>query len=356
MPQQNKVYHISLLKIAILASLSGLMTIGCQSFATDNKQQIVTEQNTINTNNTSQNISKNNNENYSERNQENEQIYANVSADVSLQTNMAYREARSLIMQQGWQPNLQGEPTNLRSPAVKELFDLGYQEIKDCAGTVEGDCRFEFVNNQGELLVVTAITRGYENKRRFVKKWWIEKNQNIAQSSSSNKITDGYYALGGTGQGLEVRGQKYRYYDEEGQKPWQSINYLQSPKNGVVFDGKDYWCLSTLVPQGKPAVCSPNGWHQPEILPFIGTKSYNFLSGSGTGQSMTITNDGNVIIKIHGTQESEIIYRGQFTNPIRIENEFGLLIEGNKIYQLDVNGKMTTGCKGEGKVCESELY
>ncbi|TAE61941.1 MAG: hypothetical protein EAZ87_00530 [Nostocales cyanobacterium] len=348
MHQPKKIYQISCLKIAILASIAGIMAINDQSFATDNKQQTATSQNSMKNTSVNRNIL--------EINHKNQQIYANQNNQVSLQTNMVYREARILIMQQGWRPNLQGEPANLRSSVVKELFDLGYSEIKDCAGTVEGDCRFEFVNNKGELLVVTATTRGYENKRRFVKTWWVEKNSNIAKQRLSKKISDGYYALGGTGQGLEVRGKKYRYYDEEGQKPWQSINYLQSPKNGVVFDGKDYWCLSTLVPQDKPAVCSPNGWHQPEILPFVGTKYYNFLGGSGTGESMTIENDGRVIIKVHGTQETEIIYRGKFSNPLMIENEFGLLIQGNKIYQLDVNGKMTTGCRGEGKVCESELY
>jgi hypothetical protein len=339
MHKHQKSYHISLLKIAILGIITGINAIGYQTLATDNKEQAFTRQNPINTN----------------YNDKNRQIYANSHDQVSLQTNMVYREARILIMQQGWRPNLQGEAANLRSPVVKELFDLGYQEIKDCAGSGEGDCRFEFMNSKGQLLVVTAITRGYENKRRFVKKWWVEKNHKITKSGSSKKISDGYYALGGTGQGLEVRGQKYRYYDEEGQKPWQSINYLQPIKYGLVSDGQNYWCLSTLAPQGKPAVCSTYGWIQVTI-PFVGTKRYNFLGGSGTGESMTIENNGRVIIKVHGTQETEIIYRGEFTNPIMIENEFGLLIQGNKIYQLDVNGKMTTGCKGEGKVCESELY
>ncbi|TAF02385.1 MAG: hypothetical protein EAZ77_18970, partial [Nostocales cyanobacterium] len=225
MQQQKKVHPTSIIQTSIIASVAGLITLSCTSFASYGEQQPTQGQNSLTINTSRENIS------------------ANTSEEVSLQTNMAYREARLLVMQQGWRPNLQGEAANLQSTAVKELFDLGYKEIKDCAGSGEGACRFEFVNNKGELLVVTAITRGYENTRRFVKKWWIEKNTNNNQISQQNlfpTIADGYYALGGTGQGLEVRGKQYRYYDEEGQKPWQSINYLQSINNGLVFDGQNY--------------------------------------------------------------------------------------------------------------------
>ncbi|WP_353931573.1 hypothetical protein WJM97_03015 [Okeanomitos corallinicola TIOX110] len=348
MQQPKKVYHISCLNIAILASITGIMAINDQSFATDNKQQTATLQNSM------KNISVN--RNIVEINHKNQQIYANQNNQVSLQTNMVYREARILIMQQGWRPNLQGEQPNLRSPVVKELFDLGYQEIKDCAGSGEGACRFEFVNDEGELLVVTAITRGYENKIRFVKKWWIEKNSNIIQQSSTPKIADGYYALGGTGQGLEVKGKQYRYYDEEGKQSWQSINDLKYIKNGVLSARQNYWCLSTLAPQGKPAVCSENGWKTPEILPFIGTRYYNFLGGSGTGQTITIKDDGNAIVKIIGTQNTSVIYEGKFTNPLIFVEGDGILIKDNKIYLLGRNRKFAKGCKGEGIVCESELY
>lgn len=96
-------------------------------------------------------------------------ISANASKEVSLQKNMAYREARKLIIQQGWSPNLQGESPNLRDIPVKELFDLGYKEIKDCSGIGEGPCRFKFIKNKGELLVVVATIRGYENTKSFVK-------------------------------------------------------------------------------------------------------------------------------------------------------------------------------------------
>lgn len=73
----------------------------------------------------------------------------------------------------------------------------------------------------------------------------------------TTNIQDGYYVLGGTGQGLEVRGNKYRYYDEGGEKEWRDIRELKSIKAGLIFDGKEYWCLP---PNREVGVCTENGW------------------------------------------------------------------------------------------------
>jgi hypothetical protein len=182
--------------------------------------------------------------------------YANASESVPLKKGMSYKEARQILIKQGWKPNLEGKP-NLRDRSVKELFDLGYQEIKDCSGTGEAPCRFEFINQKVEVLVV--VTAG---PNRFVRNWWIEKTTNsIQQKSSSNTIQEGRYWLGGTDQGLEIKGQQYRYYDEsEIDRPWKPIAELQYVKKGVVFDGKNYWCLSTMLPRGQRTSCSKNGW------------------------------------------------------------------------------------------------
>lgn len=104
-----------------------------------------------------------------------------TSAQFGLQENMPYREARSLLIQEGWQPNVQGEPPNLNNSTVKELVDLGYEEVKDCAGTGLGPCRFEFTNPAGELLVVSAITNGASNQDRVVWRWFIEERTNSNQ-------------------------------------------------------------------------------------------------------------------------------------------------------------------------------
>ena len=75
--------------------------------------------------------------------------YANAPQEVPLKKGMPYEAARRILIKKGWQPNLQGTPRNLENRSVKELFDLGYEEIKDCSGTGEGPCRFEFINKKG---------------------------------------------------------------------------------------------------------------------------------------------------------------------------------------------------------------
>ncbi|HIK33137.1 MAG TPA: hypothetical protein IGS17_17030 [Oscillatoriales cyanobacterium M59_W2019_021] len=187
----------------------------------------------------------------------------------NLQEGMLYEEARELLIQQGWQPNLQGEPPNLTDVSVGNLFGLGYEEIKDCSGTGEAPCRFEFINERGELLVVVAIPQRSPNW--FVRNWWIEQ------------------------------------------------------------------------------------WQGP-VLPFIGTRAFNFLGGTGTGHTITIAEDGRTTIEIHGTAGSTVIYQGAFSNPLSVESGLGLLLKDDKIYQLSPDGEIATDCKGEGTICEAELY
>jgi hypothetical protein len=88
---------------------------------------------------------------------------------------------------------------------------------------------------------------------------------NIAQAAAPSppEIMAGRYLLGGTGQGLEIGGDRYRYYDEEGAKPWRSLSELESIKSGVVFDGNSYWCLASMAPKSGVTACSETGWVKP---------------------------------------------------------------------------------------------
>ncbi|MBL1177281.1 hypothetical protein [Pantanalinema sp. GBBB05] len=204
-------------------------------------------------------------------------------AQLGLHENMLYREARSRLIQQGWQPNVQGDPPNLNDASVRELVDLGYEEVKDCSGTGLGPCRFEFTNAAGELLVVSAITKGARNRDRVVWRWFIEERTSGTQ----------------------------------------------------------------------PPASAPN---PDQALPFVGTRYFNFLGGTGTGQSMTIEQDGTTTVELHGTASRSIEYRGKFSNPMILPDGNGLLVRGDKIYSLLADGQIAQGCKGEGKPCESELY
>lgn len=75
-----------------------------------------------------------------------------------------------------------------------------------------------------------------------------------------NQIEEGRYWLGGTDQALEVQGDSFRYETEGGAQDWRSLSSLQAIKTGVVYDGRDYWCLSTMQPKTGASSCSKEGW------------------------------------------------------------------------------------------------
>ncbi|MBN8565049.1 MAG: hypothetical protein J0L70_31555 [Leptolyngbya sp. UWPOB_LEPTO1] len=90
----------------------------------------------------------------------------------------------------------------------------------------------------------------------------IQINAQVEESPKpeANQIAEGRYWLGGTGQALEVQGEYFRYETEGGTQPWRSLSELQAVKTEVVFDGKLYWCLSTMQPKSEAATCSKEGW------------------------------------------------------------------------------------------------
>jgi hypothetical protein len=92
-------------------------------------------------------------------------------------------------------------------------------------------------------------------------------------------ITDGYYAMGGTDQGLEVRGNQYRYYNEGGEQEWRPTSQLTAISADHVFDGENYWCYSDNAPEGG-GICTINGW---QAYSSIGRLSRSELSLGGVG-------------------------------------------------------------------------
>lgn len=284
---RNWAFCASTVKIAVFAGLIGVIPpAGCRRFDASNVQQGKNSP-TINTPSETVRVDRQENTSTIDRQSENLQATTTNSPNTpdrfGLQEGMPYSEARELLMQKDWQPNLLGDAPNLNDNSVKELFDLGYKEVKDCSGTGLGPCRFEFTNQAGELLVVSAITAGSSNGERQVWRWFIEKRTNANQQNS----------------------------------------FAQNDETE---------------------------------LPFVGTRFFNFLGGSGTGESITIEVDRTTTVKLHGTVSSSVEYSGKFSNPIVFPNGRGLLLKENKIYSLSVDGQIAKDCKGEGTVCESELY
>jgi hypothetical protein len=85
-------------------------------------------------------------------------------------------------------------------------------------------------------------------------------NPTVPATTVASTIRDGRYWVGGTDRGLEIQGDRYRYDTEGGEQPWRSSTELQPVKDGVIFDGKAHWCLSTMAPKSGVTACSETGW------------------------------------------------------------------------------------------------
>jgi hypothetical protein len=149
--------------------------------------------------------------------------------------------------------------------------------------------------------------------------------ETIAQAGSLGKtdkssFLNGRYLVGHTGQGLEIDGDRYRYDDEGGAKPWRSITELQAIKEGVIYDGNAYWCLNTMKSRDQVGSCSENGWviYKPSNTPEKSTKipalekgmSYEqarqLVIDAGWQPLMTTTdnpNDGTKFLRDRGFNE-----------------------------------------------------
>lgn len=100
-------------------------------------------------------------------------------------------------------------------------------------------------------------------------------------ASVSRPISEGFYAMGGTDQGIEVQGKQYRYVDELGEQDWQPLSQLTSVGPGLIFDGQNYWCQSDQVPDGG-GVCTPRGWQAYATIGQIATEELS-LGGVAVG-------------------------------------------------------------------------
>lgn len=110
------------------------------------------------------------------------------------------------------------------------------------------------------------VTNKYPDFPTALKAFLIQQNylkeNGEVQSNSLMKFREGNYWIGSVGMGLTIKNEQYQYYDEEGESSWQPVSQLTYVKDGVVFDGEQYWCLSSLAqPRGDGiAVCQASGW------------------------------------------------------------------------------------------------
>lgn len=91
--------------------------------------------------------------------------------------------------------------------------------------------------------------------------------------------------------------------------------------------------------------------HATNNLPFVGTRYYNFMGGSGTTNSITLKKDGSAIIKIHGTVSTGTIYKGKFQNPLNMGKQSGYLkFSKNNVELLDDNKQGIYECDEIGRI------
>ncbi|MEO0396425.1 MAG: hypothetical protein AAF243_10645 [Cyanobacteria bacterium P01_A01_bin.137] len=74
-----------------------------------------------------------------------------------MEVGMPYADARALIDQNIWAPRTY-PPLEYVSTTVQTMRDLGYEEVRDCAGTGLGLCRMEFIEREGLVLVIIVTT------------------------------------------------------------------------------------------------------------------------------------------------------------------------------------------------------
>lgn len=111
------------------------------------------------------------------------------------------------------------------------------------------------------------------------------------------------------------------------------------------------------VAQGEVAAPAPeNSAPAPDTtLPFVGKRTFNFSGGSGTGQTIAISEDGRAVVEFVGMQGSSTEYDGPFSNPLQMSDGSGLLFQDGKVYQMS-NGAIAKDCLGDGEDCASDLY
>ncbi|MEO0351383.1 MAG: hypothetical protein AAF282_15185 [Cyanobacteria bacterium P01_A01_bin.15] len=74
-----------------------------------------------------------------------------------MEVGMPYAEARALIDPNIWAARTY-PPLDYVSMSVQAMRDLGYEEVRDCAGSGLGLCRMEFIEREGLVLVIVVTT------------------------------------------------------------------------------------------------------------------------------------------------------------------------------------------------------
>lgn len=113
--------------------------------------------------------------------------------------------------------------------------------------------------------------------------------------------------------------------------------------------------MEVAVQAQQPAVQSLKATIAPGELPFIGTRFFNFMGGTGTVESIEIQADGTTQVGLIGLYDSQELYSGPFTNPIQLNDGRSLRIKGDQIFQLLADDATANRCRIEQTPCSAVL-
>ena len=94
-------------------------------------------------------------------------------AQPALRQGMPYAEARTLLLDAGWQAQAVANPEQDETMAY--LIELGYGEVVACSGTGRGFCAFEFIDADGRKLSVSTVNN-QRGEQPTLYRWWLEQN------------------------------------------------------------------------------------------------------------------------------------------------------------------------------------
>lgn len=76
----------------------------------------------------------------------------------SLERGMPYGEARSLLLDNGWEPIVDLTADTTYDASLRSMHEMGYLEAESCAGTGLGFCNMAFAGKDGVILGITLTT------------------------------------------------------------------------------------------------------------------------------------------------------------------------------------------------------
>ncbi len=93
---------------------------------------------------------------------------------------------------------------------------------------------------------------------------------------------------------------------------------------------------------------------QAVVLPFTGTRYFNFGGENGIQQSITIAPNGRVTLRSHGATSVSVDYQGMYENPL-LTPAGNYRVHADKINLTDEGGDLPDPSECEVIVCETEL-